>query len=99
MKNLKVDKSPGPDGLHPLLLKSCADVVAEPLLCIVKASFKSGITAQDWKRTTVAPIFKKGLRTDPAIYRPVSLTLVPCKIMESLVKASWSMSWNRQFSS
>ena len=34
----------------------------------------------------MVPIFKKGSRTDRANYRPVSLTSVPCKIMESLIK-------------
>jgi Reverse transcriptase (RNA-dependent DNA polymerase) len=34
----------------------------------------------------VTPIFKKGKRTDPGNYRPVSLTSVPCKILESLIK-------------
>ena len=28
---LREDTSPGPDGIHPMLLKSCAEVVAEPL--------------------------------------------------------------------
>ena len=38
----------------------------------------------------MVPIFKKGSRTDAANYRPVSLTSIPCKIMESLIKASMS---------
>ena len=41
---------------------------------------------RDWKTAIVVPIFKKGAREDPANYRPVSLTSVPCKIMESLIK-------------
>ena len=34
LRNLKADKSPGPDGIHPMLLKSCAEAVAEPLSLI-----------------------------------------------------------------
>jgi len=42
-----------------MLLKSCADAVAEPLSCIFKASFESGIIPKDWNPATAVPIFKK----------------------------------------
>jgi len=51
LRNLKADKSPGPDGIHPVLLKSCAEVVAEPLSLIYQASFDVGIS--DVKRLSV----------------------------------------------
>ena len=34
----------------------------------------------------MVPIFKKGSRTDKANYRPISLTSVPCKVMEAMIK-------------
>ena len=34
----------------------------------------------------LTPIFKKGTRTDPANYLPISLTAVPCKIMERIIR-------------
>jgi len=53
---------------------------------IFTSSFELGEVPEDW-RTAVIPIYKKkGLRSDPINYRPVSLTSVPCKIMESLIR-------------
>jgi hypothetical protein len=34
----------------------------------------------------VTPIFKKGSKADPGNYRPVSLTSVCCRILETLVR-------------
>ena len=41
-----------------------------------------------WKAANVCPIFKKGGKTDPGNYRPVSLTCVIFKMVESLLKDS-----------
>jgi hypothetical protein len=39
-----------------------------------------------WRRANVCPIYKKGVKSDPANYRPVSLTCVVGKVMESMVR-------------
>ena len=39
----------------------------------------------DWKKANIVPIFKKGDRTKPANYRPVSLTAVVSKMLEHVV--------------
>ena len=41
----------------------------------------------DWRRANVIPIFKKGKKEVPNNYRPVSLTLVPEKVMEIIKQA------------
>ena len=40
----------------------------------------------DWRRANVTPIFKFGSKMSPGNYRPVSLTCIICKIMESIIR-------------
>ena len=41
---------------------------------------------QDWRDGNIAPIFKKGSKKEPGNYRPISLTSIQCKVMESIIK-------------
>ena len=45
-----------------------------------------GEVPEDWRIANVTPIFKKGKKTDPSNYRPVSLTSICCKLMEAHLK-------------
>jgi hypothetical protein len=83
---LKKDSAPGPDNIHPRLLKELKHQIADPLAKIFRKSLDTGIIPADWKKAKVIPIYKKGAKSDPGNYRPVSLTSVPCKILESLIK-------------
>ena len=42
--------------------------------------------AANWKKAFISPIFKKGARNIADNYRPISITTILCKIMESRVK-------------
>jgi Reverse transcriptase (RNA-dependent DNA polymerase)/Endonuclease-reverse transcriptase len=86
LRKLRPDSAAGPDNIHPKLLVECAEELAEPLCLIFRRSLSNNEVPADWKTATVAPIFKKGKRTDPGNYRPVSLTSVPCKVLESIIK-------------
>lgn len=40
----------------------------------------------DWKTGVVTAIYKEGTKSDMGNYRPVSLTSVVCKILESIIR-------------
>ena len=86
LRSLKASKAPGPDGIHPAILRECSDILSVPLCIIFQKCLDSSFVPADWREANVTPIFKKGDRSLPCNYRPVSLTSVVCKVMESLVK-------------
>ncbi|KAG6938185.1 hypothetical protein G0U57_007088, partial [Chelydra serpentina] len=83
---LNSNKSPGTDGIHPRVLKELKCEIAGLLTVIFNLSFKSASVPNDYRIANVMPIFKKGSRGDPGNYRPVSLTSVPGKLFETIVK-------------
>ncbi|CAM4568591.1 unnamed protein product [Lepidochelys kempii] len=88
LEKLDEHKSMGPDTLNPRVLKELADVIAEPLAIIFENSWRPGEVPDYWKKANVVPIFKKGKKEDPGNYRPRSLSSVPGKIMEQVLKES-----------
>ncbi|KAG6935017.1 hypothetical protein G0U57_015760, partial [Chelydra serpentina] len=86
LEQLNESKSGGPDNLHPRILKELAHEIASPLAKIFNESLNSGVVPFDWRIANIVPIFKKGKKSDPGNYRPVSLTSVVCKVLEKILK-------------
>ena len=86
LSRLNPNKSTGPDGASPRILKELHTEIAEPLYNIFRKSIDQGKLPRGWKIGHVSPIFKKGDRHQAKNYRPVSLTSVVCKIMESIIR-------------
>ena len=85
LSNLNPCKSPGPDSIHLYALKATAAEVSPMLTHIFQQSLDSGIVPIQWKHVYVSPVFKKGSKSDPKNYWPISLTSVVCKSMEHII--------------
>ena len=86
IKALNTNKSCGPDDIHPKLISELADHISTPLKTRLNLSISSGIIPNEWKLANVTPVFKKGSKHIPGNYRPISLTCIICRIMESFLK-------------
>ena len=78
----------GPDGIPLMLLNQCCDNIAEPLsVCFNKSIDHHQASIPDFLKTAaVVPIHKGGRRSDPANYRPVSLTSVIMNMFEQIMR-------------
>ena len=90
IKKLKSNKSQGPDGFHPRVLKETIDGCSRHFASILKASLEQKKAVSDFKLQNITPLFKKGSKNEPGNYRPISLTSVPGKILESIIADSIS---------
>jgi hypothetical protein len=56
------------------------------LSILFKASFNGECIPDEWRMANVCPVFKKGEPTNVSNYRPISLTCITCKVMETLIR-------------
>jgi len=84
LSKMTPNKSLGTNRAASRVLKELQEIIAEPLYLIFRQSFDLGKIPFGWKMGLVSPIFKKGNRHQANNYRPVSLTSVICKTLESI---------------
>ena len=85
LSNINHTKAAGPDKLPARLLKETAHQIAPMYTHLFSQSYQHGLLPDSWTRSTVCPIFKKGNRSLPENYRPISLTAIPCKLFEHII--------------
>ncbi|UYV72212.1 hypothetical protein LAZ67_9002198 [Cordylochernes scorpioides] len=74
-------------GHMQLVWKKChRGASSTKMVCKFQKHWSSSTLPKEWKHVTIIPIHKPGkLENHPTNYRPISLTSIPCKIMEHLI--------------
>ena len=86
IRQLKNEKSPGPDHITNELLKHLGPYARKVLLKIFNASWNNASVPQSWRDATMIPIPKIGKDKSKAdSYRPISLTSCVGKLLERLI--------------
>ena len=78
-------KAGGPDEVPCRILCSLAKELAPAFTLLFQRSYEHAVIPDVWSTAWITPVFKKGAKFDAANYRPVSITCVPCKLMEHIV--------------
>ena len=67
-------------------MKNTADTLYRALAFLFECLFLNGFVPNDWRLVYITPIFKKGDASIVLNYRPIGLTSVCCKAMETVIK-------------
>jgi hypothetical protein len=76
----------GPDGIPAIIYKKLAYWLSEPLCTLYQQCMHQDTIPDAWRQAKVVPLYKgKGNKSDPASYRPISLTAVASKLLERII--------------
>ena len=95
VSSLKVGKSPGHDDIPPCLLRACAKGISSSLAGLFNLSFTRGKVLAEWKKALVVPVFKRGDKSLPTNYRPISLLCIVSKVQEPSSTTSYTSVYHR----
>ena len=82
LNSLVIKKGIGLDYISSKLLKVAAPVLAESLCKMFNKSVETGTFPSEWKSAKVFPVHKKGVKSDPNNYRPISVLPAVGKVFE-----------------
>ena len=73
--NFDITKSAGNDGVTGVFLKDGAEILASPIAQLCNLSISTSSFPDNCKTAKLLPLYKKGCKTYPKNYRPISLLL------------------------
>lgn len=85
IKSLKPSLAPGSDQINVKFLQNTVCYSSIILTKIFQQSLNDGVLPSEWKVGKVVLIHKSGNKHSPLNYRPISLTSIPCKILEHIL--------------
>ena len=86
LKGVNSSKCAGADGLHPRFIKETSETLALPVSILFNKSLSEGSLPDIFKRANVTPIHKGGDKSLPKNYRPISVTPILCRLLETIVR-------------
>ena len=97
IKNLKLGKSSGPDGIIAEMIKCTSEKISTILLILFNKIFELSWFPENWAESILCPIFKSGSLLDPNNFRGISLIDVFNKILTGMLYTRLS-NWSNQYS-
>ena len=85
MRALNINKAYGHDEISVRMIKICDDALVKPLSLIYKNCIDTGVLADIWKKSNIAPVYKRGDKQIIDNYRPISLLPICGKIFEKIL--------------
>ena len=85
LRSTNVPKAQGIDDLSGCFLEDGSQVLSQPISELCNLSIKLGSFPDSCKIAKLKPLFKKGSKTNPSNYRPISLLPLISKIIEKLI--------------
>ena len=85
LKALNPSKTLRPNELHPRVLKELPTELGPVFAHLFQKSPDTGEIPKEWSLTNICPLYKKGDRALACNYCPLSLTCVPCKLLEHIM--------------
>lgn len=83
---LKINKSPGIDGITNYVIKMTSHTAVNYLTNLFNTCMSKGIFPDDLKTANIIPIHKGGDKSNPTNYRPISLLPQFGKLFEKIIK-------------
>ena len=85
IKNFDETKASGIGDISGIFLKDGAKLLTTPRTQLCNLSISSGTFPDTYKKAKLKPLLKKGTRTDPKNYRPISLPRLIYKVLERVI--------------